>query len=182
MNRILFLDVETGGLDEINNSLLSIGLVVWDNGNILDSIEILIKSDNYNVTEAAMKINNIDLNYLKENGVEEYKAIEIIEDFCSKYFSNKVTLGGHNLWYDISFIKSLYRRNNKDFNSVFSFRIIDTMSILKYLYYSNKLDKEINSLDEAIRYFNIETKDEERHTAISDSKLTALLFTELIKK
>lgn len=46
--KIMFLDVETGGLDEIENSLLSVGLSIWDKGNIIEGKEIFICKEQYN--------------------------------------------------------------------------------------------------------------------------------------
>ena len=56
--KLLFIDTETGGIDCGKHSLLSIGLVVWDNDQgIIDSTEILIKNKEYVVTKEAQRIN-----------------------------------------------------------------------------------------------------------------------------
>ena len=48
MNRILFIDTETGGINPNKHSLLSIGLVVWDQDNgIIYENEFYIKSEKY---------------------------------------------------------------------------------------------------------------------------------------
>ena len=45
--RILFLDTETGGLDETQYDLLSVGMVVWEDNKIIDTKEILISKAEY---------------------------------------------------------------------------------------------------------------------------------------
>ena len=87
--KIMFLDVETGGLDEIENSLLSVGLSIWDKGNIIEGKEIFICKEQYNTVQAALDINKINLDELRIKGISEEKAIEEIESFCFKYFNKE---------------------------------------------------------------------------------------------
>ena len=39
--RLLFIDTETGGVNEKENSLLSIALICWENKKVLDKTEFL---------------------------------------------------------------------------------------------------------------------------------------------
>ncbi|MFZ1613213.1 MAG: hypothetical protein WAT51_03515, partial [Holophaga sp.] len=52
----LFVDTETGGLDSQRHSLLSIGLVLGDEGVVRHSLELFLKHDTYVVDGAAMKV------------------------------------------------------------------------------------------------------------------------------
>lgn len=181
-DKILFFDVESGGLDDSKHSLLRIGLVIWKNGIILDKLEIFIKSDNYCYDEESMKINKIDLNWLTINGISEQQAIEEINSFVNKYFPNsKALLGGHNIYFDIAFLKRLYRENSISFSSYFEHRTIDTCSIMKYLYFCDKLPKQVQSLTSACKYFNFEIDDNERHGALYDAEITSEVFTKLLE-
>ena len=67
--RILFIDTETGGLDPLEYSLLSIGFVVWCDSKILDSVEILINDGQLRANQKSIEINKINL--------EEHKANEL---------------------------------------------------------------------------------------------------------
>jgi DNA polymerase III epsilon subunit-like protein len=60
----------------------------------------------------------------------------------------------------------------------FSHRIIDTSSILHYLYLSGRIKQRAISSDEAFDLFDIYV--EGRHTAIGDAIATAKLFTKLL--
>lgn len=181
--KIMFLDVETGGLDEIENSLLSVGLFIWDKGNIIEGKEIFICKEQYNTVQAALDINKINLDELRIKGISEEKAIEEIESFCFKYFNKeKVILGGHNVTFDIGFIKALYRRNNKDFYSRFSYRFLDTGSILRFMHLQGKLENDIFSSDKAFEFFGITFEENKRHTALGDAEATAKLLSKLINK
>lgn len=181
LNKLLFIDTETGGIDPNLHSLLSIGLVVWQDKKIIDTLEVFIKRKKYSTTETALKINKIDLNELRKKGLEPKEAMDIILRFINKNFNEKATLVGHNLGFDVGFFKEFFKENKIDYNNFFSYRGIDTASILKYLSISKKLKKNVNSLDDAIEYFNLEVDENKRHTALTDSYITAKLFEKLIE-
>lgn len=180
--KLLFLDVETGGMDEINQSLLTIGLVLWENGIIVDTLELFISKDKYDYVDASIKFNKIDLDELRKKGISEEEVIIRINDFCNKYFGNeKALIAGHNVAFDIGFMKALYRRNNQDFYSRFGYRFIDTGTILRFLYMQGKFEKDISASDKAFEYFNIRFKEGTRHSALADSEATASLYTKLLE-
>lgn len=179
-DRMLFIDTETGGLDPDKHSLLSLAMVVWENMEIIDSQEILINDGQLSVTKEALSINKIDIKKHKESAIPPSQAIEEIIGFISKHFppQNKITIAGHNVQFDIGFLKILFSQNKKDFSRFFSHRIIDTSSILYYLYLTNHIKQRAISSDEAFELFEI--KVEGRHTAIGDAMATAKLFNKLI--
>lgn len=179
-NKILFIDTETGGINPQQCSLLSIGLVVWSNKEIIDKKEIFINHKIFKVTSEALKINKIDLSNFKEIGIEPKKAINEIIDFCLLHFKNEmpITIGGHNVNFDINFLKQFFEENNICYNKYFSHRVIDTASILKYLYYSNVLNEDLSSSNKAFSFFNINIA--KRHSSLGDALGTAELFTKLI--
>ena len=57
--KILFIDTETGGIDPNSTSLLSIGLVAWSNGEILDEkIDKFLDETLYIVTHIIMSLDS----------------------------------------------------------------------------------------------------------------------------
>lgn len=179
--KIMFLDTETGGLDADKHSLLTIGACIWEDGNIIDEIEIFIKKDNYDFDPISMEINGIDLDFLKLIGVTEEQAIQILEEFSKKHFQNKkVFLGGQNIGFDISFLKKLYSRNNKDFEKKFNHKTIDTVTILYFLYLQGIINENLVSFNEFIKEYNIPVLGK-RHSALSDAKTTAYLFNQTLE-
>lgn len=179
-DRLLFIDVETGGLDPNRHSLLSLALVVWEDMKIIDSQEFLINDGIFNVTEEALSINKIEIEKHKRIAISPSLAIEKILLFINRHFpqQGKITLAGHNVQFDISFFKIFFTKNKQEFSTFFSHRIIDTSSILYYLYLTGHIKQKAISSDEAFDYFGI--KVEGRHTAIGDAIATAKLFTELL--
>ncbi|PLW91981.1 MAG: hypothetical protein C0592_13145 [Marinilabiliales bacterium] len=179
-DRLLFIDTETGGLNPDKHSLLSLAMVVWENMKIIDSQEILINDGELCVTKEALAVNKIDIEKHKETAISPSEAIEKMTSFIGKHFPGhkKITLAGHNVHFDANFLKVLLSKNGHSFNSFFSHRIIDTSSILYYLYLSGHIMQKAISSDEAFDLFEIEV--EGRHTALGDAIATAKLFNKLL--
>lgn len=180
--KLLFIDTETGGTDEYENSLLSIALVHWENKKTLDKLEIFIKEENYNTTKEAMNLNKLNLEEIKKVGLERDIAVKEINKFISKNFGDeKAIICGHNVNFDIRFLKQLYKKSNDDYKKYFSYRSLDTASIFKFLTLAGKFrNNSINSLDDAINYFKISF--ENRHSAMADIEKTIQVFNILIEK
>jgi DNA polymerase-3 subunit epsilon len=179
-DRLLFIDTETGGLDPGKHSLLSLALVVWENMEIIDSQEILINDGILSVTEEALSVNGIDIEKHKHSAVFSSQAMDEILFFISNHFpqERKITIAGHNVHFDSDFLKRFFSANNKDYSKFFSHRIVDTSSILYYLYLAGRIKFRAISSDKAFDLFEI--KVEGRHTAIGDAIATAKLFTKLL--
>ena len=103
-----------------------------------------------------------------------------ILEFIGKHFTlqTKITLAGHNVHFDVAFLKPFFAANNKDFSQYFSHRVIDTSSILYYLYLSGRMKQKATSSDKAFELFDIHV--EGRHTALGDAVATAELFNKLL--
>jgi DNA polymerase-3 subunit epsilon len=179
-DRLLFIDTETGGLDPGKHSLLSVAMVVWEDRQIIDSTEILVNDGILSVTAEALSINRIDIVKHRQSALSPSRAMDEILSFIGKHFPGreKITLAGHNVHFDAAFLKAFFSTNNKDFSQFFSHRIIDTSSILHFLYLSGYLKQKAISSDEAFAFFDIQV--EGRHTAKGDAIATAELFTKLL--
>lgn len=180
-DRLLFIDTETGGLDPNKHSLLSVALVVWENKQIIDSCEIFINDGILSVTKEALAVNNIDIETHKQTAISPSLAIEKILEYTSKHFpsQNKVTIAGHNVHFDVAFLKRMFEQNGHDIEKYYSHRIIDTSSVLHYLYIKGTLKEKVISSDAAFTHFYI--KVDGRHTALGDAIATAELFSKLLE-
>ncbi len=180
MEKLLFIDTETGGTNPQEHSLLSVGMVIWSNKKILDTKEILINDGILSVTKTAIEINKIDLEHHKKQALDPKVAIKQFMEFLYENFAaqSQITIAGHNVIFDVNFLKKFFQEQDLEFNNFFIHRYIDTSSILQYLYYSGRLNQNVSSSTEAFNYFNIAVKG--RHTALGDAIATSELFTELI--
>ena len=182
MERLLFIDTETGGLSPKQHSLLTLGLVVWDKTDgILYQREICQKLDKYNTTAEALAINHFDIN--NYTGSDILTASEIDAEFQrlkGKYFYNfeRIPLAGHNVQFDFSFVREMYEQAGLSCTNLFSHRLVDMFSILQFLVHIKKIPDYVNSSTAAFDYFKIEVHG--RHTASGDSMAAAELYTKLL--
>lgn len=180
--RYAFIDTETGGIIPGKHSLLSIGIVVWDLAEgIIAQKEFYIKSKRYNVTKEAKKINKFDRENHNKVAEEPNIVIEKMLSFLYEYFPRDtfIPLAGHNVQFDINFLKEFLKKQNRSYNQYFSHRVIDTYSVYKTLILSRLISENINSSHDAFSYFNI--KVEQRHNALSDCVATVKLYESMIQ-
>jgi len=180
--KVIFVDTETGGQIPGKHSLLSVALVLWDKENgIEDSIELFKFSEVYTYTEEAIRINKF--NQLEHNmkAIDGYQVLKSIDVFCNKHFPEHylIPLGGHNVQFDVNFLKNLYNSYNRSYNKRFSHRILDTYSISRFLVDSCLLEIDLLSSTKLFKHFGINV--ENRHSAIDDAKATALLYEKMIE-
>ena len=185
MENIVVLDTETGGLDPTKHSLLSIGVVVLnDNLEELGRKEIFVKEDEIVADEIALKINKINLEWLKENGKDPFNAIVELEWFLAQFFDcskeSAISLAGHNIQFDVGFMKRLYRLTNgqKKYEQTFSHRVVDTASVLRFLKLAG-ISSAGSSSNKAFEYYKIVVAEEKRNTALGDAVATAELLRKM---
>jgi len=214
-DRLLIIDTETGGLDPRKNAILEVAGVVWERnpgqaGRILGKFRYAVHDPDGVCEPRALEINGIDPT--RNNGMSPELVVALIEDFIRVvYFGGKfpvdprdqkTVLGGHNVGFDVGFLKRLYDladrprgffgffkrlyrlvvpRNSHDsrYEQVFSHRLIDTCGVVRYLVLAGALPLEGAGSQEAFEYFGISPK--EAHTALGDAEATAKLLDKLIE-
>ena len=180
---LIVIDSETGGLDPDRDSLLSISLVAWSRHAISEGIELLIGEQVIETKAESMAINRLDLGKIRSEGIEPSDAVERLEHFVRTFVpaSERAVLAGHNVSFDIGFLKRLYRLAGRDYSRVFSHRSFDTASVLRFLRLSQLADLPDDSSDAAFAYFKVLPPAELRHSALGDAMATAMLITRLVE-
>jgi DNA polymerase III epsilon subunit-like protein len=178
MRELLFLDTETGGLDPADNSLLTIGLVCWKDGEVVDAAEVAVKHDVYRVTAGALGVNKINLVEHDAKAVPTSEALAWTGHFIGKNFEvAPVVAVGHNVSFDMNFILQLAPR--AVIETMISHRRLDTAGILRYLHCAGVLEKDVSSFAAALEYFGLRAAVE--HSALTDALDTAALFNKLLE-
>lgn len=180
----LFIDTETGGIDCGRHSLLSIGLVVGDEGVVRHSMEILIKHPNYVVSGGGMRVNRIDIAKHDAEALEPVEALAVLDIFLQQYFpclKEPISLVGHNVSFDRDFLGVFFAENGRPLEPRFSHRLIDTHSIAAALRDAGKLEVENLSSSALFAHFGIEIPEEKRHTALGDALGTFDLYWKLVE-
>lgn len=176
MTKLLFIDTETGGTDPNTHSILTAAFAVWEDGEVVDTLELSIVHEAYVVTSKAMEVNGIDLKAHK--GISPFQAQFVIQEFVARHFDEKPTIVGQNVQFDEGFLKALL--GSSTYEGIFSHRVIDTASILRFLQLSGSLDVGGSGLSDAIKFFGIQMGDE-RHTALGDVLATVVVFNKLLE-
>jgi DNA polymerase III epsilon subunit-like protein len=182
---LVVFDMETGGLDHCRHSVLSLGAVVWQDRQIIDSFEVFVREREIVAEPAAIEVNKIDLQWLREHGCKPAEAVRRFHDFLVQYFGplpghEKIILAGHNLHVDLGFLRRLYRSAGLSHEPYFSHRVLDTAGVLRFLYLAGRLPVTSAGLGDALSHFDIVSAASVRHTALGDATLTAHLLNKLI--
>lgn len=176
--KIIVFDTETGGLDPLKHSLLQVGIMVCENGKVLDKRRINIVHDTYHVTPKAMEINKIDL--ATHTGCTPEEAVDEIVEFVRAHFKKPAQVLGHNVPFDVGFMKKLFQDAGVDYDSVFSYRLLDTSSFARVLEFSGVIERG-GSLGQLAETFGIEFDKTALHDALVDCEVTYKLLIEMSK-
>lgn len=180
--KIFIIDTETGGFKPERNSILSLGGVVWDDGRVLGEIDFLIAEAELDVVPEAMAVNRLSLDEVRRHGLSPVTAVATLEAFLDQHFDSgrKISLAGHNIGFDVGFLKRLYALAGADFQARYSHRLLDTASVMRFLSLTGRLPFDDPSLDAGLRHFGIDVPLLERHTALADARATAQLLGRLV--
>ncbi len=225
-DRLLIIDTETGGLDPRKNAILEVAGVVWERnpgqaGRILGKFRYAVDDPKGICEPRALEINGIDL--ATHKGMAPEVVVALIEDFIQQIYLDdydgafhllmnprvggcpcidKIVLGGHNVAFDVGFLKRLYDladiprgfvgffkrlyrlvvpsdSHDSRYEKVFSHRTIDTCGVVRYLVLAGALPLDGAGSQEAFEYFGLTP--EKAHTALGDAEATAKLLDKLIE-
>lgn len=188
MAKLLVIDTETGGLDAQIHSVLSLGAVVWEDGKLLDEIELFIEELPMMVTLAALRVSKIELLKM-ENAMSPNQAVSRLSDFLARNFGavppqRRIELAGHNVSFDVGFLQRLYRLAGIDrsaFEKLFSHRLMDTSMMFRFLIFAGRLADQKASLSDCLNCFQIQYDSKSRHSALQDARYTASLLSKLLE-
>jgi DNA polymerase III alpha subunit (gram-positive type) len=186
MKNILIVDTETGGLNPSVNGILSISLKLL---NEEESLTIYFKPDPRFIYEAqALKINKLDLLQLKQQGLNFEDGSLIIHrwllELQSKYNIKQFTLVGHNITFDIPFLKQIFEDDilfSPFKNKMFDYHTLDTCMIGNLLRFLNVISVENVKLITLYTYFGGKNDLCEAHTSHFDVLMTEYIFVEMLK-
>lgn len=183
-HRLLVIDTETGGLDSNEHSILSLAAVIWNSGSIEAKFQVVIREPQMSTTLEALRINGFTMEVLETEGVSPATAVMALENFLLiNDFRTRATLAGHNVGFDIGFLKRLYRlggRSPKEYEKLYSHRALCTQTLALALQTADRCNFKGTGLDSLCKFFGIEIRaggSYGRHDALEDATATALLLT-----
>ena len=166
------LDTETTGLDFKKDKIISIAAIKIKNLQIQEQ-EVLneLVNPGIEISAASTQIHNIT-----NEQVQGKKNLEEIEPIVSSYLQETI-LVGHNIDFDINFIKTNVPKSNLVI-FVKNVVTIDTILLSAGLY----PDLQSYELTSLCNHFNIQSNDQARHSALGDSIITGRLFLFLVEE
>lgn len=184
-DRLLVLDTETGGLDPNEFSILSVGAVIWDDGALGQEIDLPIAEASIVTDPESLSINQINPKKHLLTAIPVDQAIAHFTSYLKRNFpalaqGEKITLVGHNVAFDIGFLRRFFRLGNERFEDYFSHRTVDTATILKFLMLAGRVSLDSPNSTAAFDYFGVKISNRERHTALADARATAKLLSAML--
>ncbi|PLS19120.1 hypothetical protein CVD28_01560 [Bacillus sp. M6-12] len=187
---LIVIDTETGGLHPKEHSLLTVGLIVVQNLQVVEQKEWKIKHSTYHVTGKSLEVNGINILEFDKEAMDKEQVGKEIMEFLSKYCTkkNKGIFVGQNTIFDKNFLEA-FLQSLKDttrfelYQKIIGHRYIDLMSITAFLNLAEVIDTKGIGLDAVIEKFGLQV--EARHTALDDARLTfegVLQMIQLVKK
>ena len=179
LNTVVILDTETGGLDPLTHSMMTIGLVSGDGQHRL---EIWVAEPEIIADPRALAVNRLDPRR-KARGVSPAEACDQVDAFLKTVepTRGRPMIVGHNVAFDNAFMRRMYTMAGRPVNPAFTHRTVDTHTLLWALIAAGKLPEGVNGSDAAFAHFDVSPPEELRHTALGDAVATRQLFEQLLQ-
>ena len=175
MNKVLYFDVETTGLDPVKQDIIQIaGLIEIDNV-VVEEFEFKVAPVNpENATPEALDVHGYDLVTIMQFPPHSHvynSLIELFSKYIDKYNkADKFTPAGYNVRFDMDFLKNFFlKHNDKYFGSWFNYKMVDPLPVLHYAEWAQKISLENYKLVTVCERFGIELQ---AHDALSDIRAT----------
>lgn len=179
------IDVETAGVNPLNDALLEIAAVLVERdeeGNFQPGEVFschVMPFEGANLDPAALEINKIDPYHPFRFAIDEQKALENLYEFVSKavkkHECRRAVLVGHNAHFDLSFIQAANKRCKIKKTPFHAFTCFDTATLAGMVFSKTILARALHAA-------KISFDKNEAHSAIYDAKKTAELFCLIANK
>ena len=186
MNKIIFIDTETGGVNPEKAALIQLSGIIRIDKKDVEKFNFYIKPfENSEVTEKALEVQGRTLEDLKTDKYVEEKEVykqfvNLLDKYIDKYDrTDKFIVAGYNVRFDVDILKAFFQRHGNNFlfsyldssmlDPLYSIRLLQIAEILPVL--------ENNKLETWCKHFGIELK---AHDSLEDIVATKKLIGKLI--
>lgn len=156
--KYIAFDIETTGLNPVEDRIVEIGAVLFENGIPVKKFSSLV-NPNKCISFEATRVNNIS-NKMIQNAPRENIIYPKLIEFLDDSLSGETLICAHNARFDIGFLANTLERLGYSGN----IKYIDTLSLSRNLIYGLENYKQNTVAD----YFNI--INEEAHRAVTDAE------------
>ena len=175
MKKLLWLDVETTGLDPKVNDIIQVAGIIEINGERKADFNFYCQPFNWvKISKRALAMQKKTMGDLKGYNTPDIiynHLLALFDNYIDKYVKTDVfTPAGHNVWFDIRFLHQFFRKNhNQYFWSYITRKAIDLKPMAMRYKKAGKINPKNFKLETLAKEFNLELNP---HDAMSDIIVT----------
>ena len=171
MSQLVFVDLETTGLDQERHGIIEIGCIFETDGQReAEDFQALANPGNVEHSEEAAKIHNIS----QETIAAAPSLYEVLQRFDSRC-ANEAIISGWNTKFDEAFLYKAYQRYGIPWR--FDYHIFDVWSLYKRSQLLGQLPADLHlGLGTVAQHYNIVRENEDHHRALTDIEWTWRLY------
>ena len=190
MKKVLWLDVETTGLDCRKHGLREVGFIIEIDGAEVDKGVFRINPFTYTTRDVEIDDYALEISKVSIEDLESYDS----SSYCFKELMKKLVkyvnvndkndcfvIAGYNTAFDIGFIKEWFKEMGllDSYKDLFHYKSLDVFSIVFALRHIGLNSAENDKLETICNYFGIEI---DAHNALSDIEATKKLYELICEK
>ena len=190
MKKVLWLDVETTGLDCRKHGLREVGFIIEIDGVEVDKGVFKINPFTYTTRDVEIDDYALEISKVSIEDLESYDRVS----YCFKELMKKLVkyvnvndkndcfvIAGYSVAFDIGFIKEWFKEMGllDSYKDLFHYKSLDVFSIVFALRHIGLNSAENDKLETMCNYFDIEI---EAHNALSDIEATKKLYELICEK
>ena len=190
MKKVLWLDVETTGLDCRKHGLREVGFIIEIDGVEVDKGVFRINPFTYTTRDVEIDDYALEISKASIEDLESYDS----SSYCFKELMKKLVkyvnvndkndcfvIAGYNTAFDIGFIKEWFKEMGlqDSYKDLFHYKSLDVFSIVFALRHIGLNSAENDKLETMCNYFGIEI---DAHNALSDIEATKKLYELICEK
>ena len=184
MNKLLYIDTETTGLDPKRHGLTQVAALVVIDGVEIDRINLDINPYTYKtfipeIDSEALQIQGKNRDEILKYGKSDYQFMKFVNEISSHLKEEeKFQIVGYNTSFDIGFLKEWFIDNSSKISNYFTYKDLDVFALVKHLRIAKAMnDCENDKLETVCEYYGIPI---DAHDAMNDIVATRELYKHLM--
>lgn len=179
-DNLAIIDLETTGTNPNVHDVLSVAIVPYE--KTAEPLHIHVQCQGGEWSPFARENFKKFSKQWHDHAMAPDKACQYIENYLDNTFqSNEVTIIGHNIGFDVAFLRRLAYVGGRESIRAVSHRTVDTHTMLFLLYQMDVIPASALGSDGAFEYFDIIIPEKDRHTALGDALATRELYVVLME-
>jgi DNA polymerase III epsilon subunit-like protein len=157
---------------------MTVGIV---SGDGLHQLDLTVAEAEIVSDPRALAVNRLDPAAVARDGLSPSEACDQIDAYLKRVHPDgRPMVCGHNVAFDLAFMRRLYTMVGRPVPQCFSHRTLDTHTIMWSLIAVGRLPEHVTGSDAAFAHFDIAPPDALRHTALGDAVATRDLLERLL--